>query len=748
MRWVFVALLSCLTWLPTGPALAKPNVLFLFADDQRPDSIAALGNDVVKTPNLDALVERGFTFRNTYCMGSTMGAVCNPSRHMTLSGRALFHYDPTEPRNTFGDVMGKTGYTTWHLSKRGNTARAYHTAFHHSDYLNDFKERESGHHGRTGADRAITFLKQEWKREKPFFMYLGFTGPHDPRVASQEWLELYQRQTIPLPKNYLPFHPFDNGEMVVRDERLAPWPRTEAVVQKHLHDYYACISSIDHNVGRIVQTLREMNQLENTIIVYSADHGLAVGSHGLFGKQSLYEHSMKAPLVIAGPGIEIGESDALAYLYDIFPTVVDLVGGSVPEGLDGKSLVPVLRRETEQVRDAVFLAYRDVQRAVRDRNWKLIRYPKVDVTQLFDLSSDPDELVNLSDSASHAEHVRRLTQRLGELQSEFHDSAPLTVGKARKATVDETFFKNAVNKTARSGNPRAKREKFPGKAQRILFLGDSITHAGTYIHMLESALRIKQGTVPEMINLGLPSETCTGLSEPDHPFPRPNVHDRLERALSEVKPDLVVACYGMNDGIYHPFSEERFKKFQNGIKGIIYKVHSAGAKLVLMTPPPFDPLPMRESGRLASAGAEKYAWFSVYENYDSEVLSRYSKWILQQRDRVERVINLRDPVLKYVAVRRKTNPSLVLSNDGVHLNAEGHRVLADAIHRAWGHGEMWRPDADTLSLVAERSNLLHDAWLTHVGHERPGMKAGLPLEDARTQAATLETQIRAALPPN
>ena len=297
----------------SSPALAakRPNVLFLFADDQRPDTIAALGNPVIKTPNLDQLAKRGFVFKNAYCMGSTMGAVCNPSRHMMHSGMGLFHYKPKQKENTWGDVFRKAGYVTYHESKRGNTAREYHKAFEHSSYLDDMKERRSGHHGRTAANHAVEFLNSTWDREKPLFMYIGFAGPHDPRVAAKEWLNLYDRDKIPLPANYKPFHPIDNGWMTGRDEKLAPWPRTEAVVRKHLHDYYACISSIDHNIGRIMQAFQDLGELDNTYVIFSADHGLAMGSHGLFGKQNLYEHSMRSPMIFAGPGIKPGQSAAL-----------------------------------------------------------------------------------------------------------------------------------------------------------------------------------------------------------------------------------------------------------------------------------------------------------------------------------------------------------------------------------------------------------------------------------------------------
>ncbi len=272
---------------------------------------------------------------------------------------------------------------------------------------------------------------------------------------------------------------------------------------------------------------------------------------------------------------------------------------------------------------------------------------------------------------------------------------------------------------------------------RILFLGDSITHAGHFVSELEAVFAAK-GTdpMPELINLGLPSETCTGLSEPDHPWPRPNVHERIDRALAKVKPDLVFACYGMNDGIYYPFDETRFAAYQKGINTIIEKVHAEGAGLILMTPPPFDPEPLRAKGKLLPAGAEKYAWFEIYENYDTEVLAKYAEWILQQRDRVEGVVDLRSPILDYTTEKRKTDPAFTLSNDGVHANAEGHSVMAKAILSALGEdpAQIDRLDPKALALTGRRQQILHAAWVSHVGHKRPGVKAGLPLQEARKAA--------------
>ncbi len=283
--------------------------------------------------------------------------------------------------------------------------------------------------------------------------------------------------------------------------------------------------------------------------------------------------------------------------------------------------------------------------------------------------------------------------------------------------------------------------QFPLQAKRILFLGDSITHAGGYVAWIDTQFRL-QGVSPrpEIINAGLASETCSGLSEPEHPYPRPDVHERLDRALAEVKPDVVVACYGMNDGIYYPFGEERFQAYQDGVNRLIEKVHAAGAKLVLMTPPPFDPVPLRGKGKLKPAGEEKYAYFAVYENYD-DVLARYGKWLLGQKDRVEMVIDLHKPVMDYLAEARKKNPKFSFSADGVHPNAAGQRLLGETILSAWGVESTAPPSPQLLKLMNQRTSLLHDAWLSKIGHKRPGVKPGLPLAEALAKAKELDAKI-------
>lgn len=397
---------------------------------------------------------------------------------------------------------------------------------------------------------------------------------------------------------------------------------------------------------------------------------------------------------------------------------------------------------------------------------------------------------------------------------------------------------------------------FPLKdGQRVVFLGDSNTAAGKFITYLDAYLctRFPEKRF-ELINLGLPSETATGLSEPDHPFPRPNVHDRIDRALELTKPDVVFICYGMNDGIYHPFSEERFKEYQDGILKLIAKVEKAGAKAILMTPPPFDPRPLKD--KVQAKGAAKFSWTRPYERYDEEVLAKYAEWLLTLRGKKYTVIDLHAALLRHLETIRKDDAAYVVAADGIHPDANGHLVIALEILKelkappavkdiaidvtrdpptqsdvkilaarpnsasftfalprpmpadpAWSvrakevekfnekvnryglkveglggalavrignskdkegtrrvpikadeiakgidlaellHVSPDRNAPDIGKLIDEKHRILHSAWLTHVGHNRPGMPRGLPIEEARKKATALDEEIRKLCKP-
>jgi lysophospholipase L1-like esterase len=280
-------------------------------------------------------------------------------------------------------------------------------------------------------------------------------------------------------------------------------------------------------------------------------------------------------------------------------------------------------------------------------------------------------------------------------------------------------------------------------AKRILFLGDSITHAGQYVDRFEMFLFTQYpGEKFEVINCGLPSETVSGLSEDGHAggkFPRPDLHERLARVLEKVKPNLVFACYGMNDGIYLPLAEDRFGKFQDGMRWLHNEVTKTGAHIIHLTPPVFDPTP--PESRTAS--------------YDA-VLARYAEWLIEQRKNGWEVIDLHGPMSTALEARRKSDPTFTFSKDHVHPNEDGHAVLGDALLGALDPqgfasyrkllASEWASSAegkDFAGKVKKRARILTDAWLTETGHLRPGMAKGLPLAEAQAKAAEIESQIRA-----
>ncbi len=455
-----LALLSCAPRAAEGPAgdgeppPPRPNILFLFADDQRADTIRAWGNELIDTPSLDRLAAEGWSFRRNYVFGSNSGAVCVPSRAMVLTGRSWMRSPnrmegvPTLPR-----LLESAGYRTFITGKWHNGEEALLRAFDNGTaiYLGgmadhtqtEVQDIENGGmvRRRVGksfsselfADTVIEFLGEQaeatasGESDQPFFAYVPFTAPHDPRQPPPEYRERYYQRNLPLPPNYKPQHPFDNGALILRDENLAAWPRTEDVIRDQVAEYYGLITHLDEQVGRILDALDENGQAENTIVVYAADHGLSVGSHGLLGKQNLYEHSMRCPLIIRGPGIPHGTTDAFTYLYDLFPTLLAQGVVDVPPGIDGRDLAPLWSGGDPTWRRSVFLPYRDVMRAVRDDRYKLIVYPNVNHRQLFDLAEDPDELENLIADPDHAETATRLDALLEGWQTAMGDTVPLSV---------------------------------------------------------------------------------------------------------------------------------------------------------------------------------------------------------------------------------------------------------------------------------------------------------------------------------
>lgn len=440
--------LQSLAWADEESQKARVprNLLVLFSDDQRFDTIHALGNREIRTPNLDRLVERGFVFTHTFIMGSMQGAVCVPSRAMFLSGRTLWHV----PENlagvpTWPQVFREHGFTTfvtgkWH-NGRESLARSFDAGqaiffggMNHHFRMPVFDFDPTGKYPPANrkvvekfsselfADACIDFLRS-YKGAKPFFAYVAFTAPHDPRTPPEEFRRMYDPADVSLPPNFRPEHPFDNGELRVRDELLASFPRSPEEIRRHIAEYYGMISHLDAQVGRILQVLEETGHASDTLVIFASDNGLAVGQHGLLGKQNLYEHSQRVPLIFAGPGVPKGQSDALVYLLDVFPTVAEIFNIPLPPGVEGYSLLPVIRGEKAKVRDVVFGAYRLFQRSVRTTRYKYISYNVKEESheQLFDLENDPWETKNLAEKSELRELKERLKGHLHELQRELDD---------------------------------------------------------------------------------------------------------------------------------------------------------------------------------------------------------------------------------------------------------------------------------------------------------------------------------------
>lgn len=462
----------------------KKNIVFILADDQRFDTIAALGNSPIKTPNLDALVARGTAFTRAHIPGGTCGAVCMPSRAMMHTGRTLFHLDREgqsipEAHRTLGETFRQAGYATFGTGKWHNGTAAYARSFSDGDEIffsgmGDHWNVPAFHYDPQGrydcklpqitdplnssevtyrhadhipagvhstdlfADASIRFLDRQ--KDAPFMLYLSLMAPHDPRSMPEKYRSMYDPDTMELPPNFLPAHPVDTGALRIRDEMLAAFPRDPSEIRRHIAEYFAMITHLDDAIGRVVAALKRNGQLENTIIVFAGDNGLAVGQHGLMGKQSLYEHSVRVPLVFAGPGIPAGERrDALVYLLDIFPTLCELTGNAIPSSVEGTSLVPCMRAADHTVRDTLLLAYAGTIRGVTDGDYKLIEYA-CGATQLFDLKRDPAEMQNLAAQPGQAERVAAMRAQLVSLAIDWDDAAHPT-GKA--------FYERAT----RAGSP-------------------------------------------------------------------------------------------------------------------------------------------------------------------------------------------------------------------------------------------------------------------------------------------------------
>ena len=470
---VMAVLLHASTW---ATAAEKPNFLFLFADDQTYASINALGNEEIQTPNLDRLVRSGTTLTHAYNPGGYHGAICVASRTMLVSGRYLWHAkrleetinQPQEIEQLWPRLLQRQGYDTyftgkWHV--KADAKQVFNVARHvrpgmpkqtdegydrpvegQPDEWSPSDPKFGGyweggkHWSEIVKDDAVEFLERAKSLEKPFFMYVAFNAPHDPRQSPQEYVDRYPLSKIKTPPNFIAEYP--DKEAIgcgpsLRDEKLAPFPRTEYSVKVNRQEYYAIITHMDHQIGLILEALEKTGQADNTYIFFTADHGLACGQHGLLGKQNMYEHSMRVPFIVQGRGVEAGARIATpVYLQDIMPTTLELAGCTeVPEHVQFKSLLPVLFERAEEHYDAIYGAYQtDLQRMVIDKGYKLILYPQVPRMLLFDLASDPDEQHDVSNLAAQRPRIERMFGKLRELQTAMGDELDLTATFPELAT--------------------------------------------------------------------------------------------------------------------------------------------------------------------------------------------------------------------------------------------------------------------------------------------------------------------------
>lgn len=475
---VLVGLAGLMQSPARAAAPARPNIVFIFADDQCYDTIQALGNSEVKTPNLDRLARFGTTFTNTYNMGSWTGAVCVASRTMLNTGRFVWRArnanldEIMRQEQSWSQLLRNAGYETymtgkWHVGGL-KTATVFDHVIHErpgmpnqtpegyqrpiegqpdpwSPYDPKFEGFWKGgkHWSEVLGDDATVFLEQAATKDSPFFMYLAFNAPHDPRQSPKRFVDMYPEQRIQVPANFLPKYPYmsdiglsrmsktKNGKSTarfLRDENLAPWPRTEYAVRVHRQEYYAIISHMDEQIGRILAALEKTGKADNTYIFFTADHGLACGEHGLLGKQNMYEHSMRPPLIVVGPDIPQGERRSpCVYLQDIMATTLDLARVPRPDFVEFQSLLPYINDPNRKsAYNAIYGCYlADLQRMVRVGDWKLIVYPKAKVVRLFNLADDPQEMLDLAANPDQKQRISNLFARLLTLQEQMDDSLDL-----------------------------------------------------------------------------------------------------------------------------------------------------------------------------------------------------------------------------------------------------------------------------------------------------------------------------------
>ena len=428
--------------LPKGRADAEGqyNVLFIIADDLRP-LLGCYGHPEIHTPNIDKIANRGTLFNRAYCQYP----LCSPSRISMMTGKRIgtieIRNNRTELRETLPDVVTlpqyfKThGYHTQSLGRVFTLPRLQDDEYSWSvpswrptwwpydktatpswqalDVTDD--ELEDG----KIAKRAVEVLEEI--KNQQFFLTLGFYQPHLPHKIPRKYFELYNDKTFNLPASATP--PKDapsralNNWNSIREYKDLPSgrePLSDTKTLELIRAYAAATSYMDAQIGRVLAQLDSLGLTENTIIAFCGDHGYHLGDHGMWGKQTLFEVSLRSPLIVSVPGQQPNRTEALSELVDIYPTLCDACQLPIPQQLEGISLGPVIRQPTHPWKTAVFSQFRSDGFSIRTEQYRYTEWGTNGELgqELYDYDADPNETVNIANLPENAELVTNLSEQL------------------------------------------------------------------------------------------------------------------------------------------------------------------------------------------------------------------------------------------------------------------------------------------------------------------------------------------------
>ena len=469
----------------------RPNIIFVFTDDHATHAISAYGSQINETPNIDRLAEEGMLFRNAFVTNSICApsrAVILTGKHSHLNGVTTNgkRFDPSQ--QTFPKILQDAGYETamigkWHLKTEPTGFDYWEILPGQGTYYNpdfrtpDGRVEHEGYVTNVVTDLALDWLKNERDTDKPFMLMYQHKAPHRNWLPSPEHVDMYDDETIPEPETL--FDDYEGRTSAAKEQEMMisehmqegwdlkipggqGWDRIEAQTndeqlqrlkeayadenaaygqlegkeltrwkyQRYIKDYLRSIASVDDNLGRVLDYLDASGLAENTVVIYSSDQGFYLGDHGWYDKRWMYEESLKMPLIVRWPGVTPSstENNDLVQNLDFAQTFLDMAGAEIPDDMQGRSLVPLLKGRTPQDwRDAVYYQYYEYPRphrvaphyGVRTPRYKLIYYYTIDEWELFDLVEDPDELNSVYNDPAYQDVTRRLKDKLWQLREKY-----------------------------------------------------------------------------------------------------------------------------------------------------------------------------------------------------------------------------------------------------------------------------------------------------------------------------------------